>query len=279
MEYTKRIMRALVTGAATLGAVPGVTLTGGVVAGGALTLASATPAMACSDESYVGSICAFAFDFCPRGYLPADGRTLAMRDYQALFSLIGYRYGGNGADTFKIPDLRGRALIGMGAGPNLDPVALGQSLGAQKTTLAIQNMPIHTHTATFTGTGGGTQPVSIPADPGTLGVSATLIAKPVAGLPEVKPGVFLGQGGSGGMGASIYVPETVTSPGAPLGGLAVHLTGTPGHGAINFNVPIGITGGTVAIAPIGGGQPFPTQSPAIGMNYCIAALGLYPIRP
>ncbi|WP_146208131.1 phage tail protein, partial [Azospirillum sp. TSH64] len=68
-----------------------------------------TPAAACNDESYIGTICTFAFDWCPRNYIPADGRTLAIREYQALFALVGFRYGGDNANTFGIPDLRGRA--------------------------------------------------------------------------------------------------------------------------------------------------------------------------
>ncbi|CCC97615.1 phage tail collar domain-containing protein (fragment), partial [Azospirillum baldaniorum] len=116
-----------------------------------------TPAAACNDEAYIGTVCTFAFDWCPRNYIPADGRTLAVREYQALFSLVGYRYGGNNADIFGIPDLRGRAAIGSGTGPGLANIAIGAKVGQQELLLSAAQVPLqpHTHTATFTGTGGG----------------------------------------------------------------------------------------------------------------------------
>ncbi|OPH17381.1 hypothetical protein FE88_32495, partial [Azospirillum brasilense] len=84
-----------------------------------------TPAAACNVEPYIGTICTYAFDWCPQGYVVADGRTLAVRENQALFALIGYRYGGNNADLFAVPDLRGRAAIGSGTGPGLANIAIG----------------------------------------------------------------------------------------------------------------------------------------------------------
>jgi microcystin-dependent protein len=67
----------------------------------------ASPALAGSD-AYIGEVQAFAFNrYCPEDWLPADGRTLSIQDNQALYSLIGEAYGGDGRRTFALPDLRG----------------------------------------------------------------------------------------------------------------------------------------------------------------------------
>lgn len=88
----------------------------GASAAVAAAIGLATPAAACNAEPYIGSICTFSFDWCPRGYTPADGRTLAVREYQALFALIGYRYGGNNADLLGSPTCVGAALSARARG-------------------------------------------------------------------------------------------------------------------------------------------------------------------
>ncbi|WP_247873281.1 phage tail protein, partial [Azospirillum sp. TSH64] len=94
------------------------------------------PAVACNVEPYIGTICTYSFDWCPQGYVTADGRTLAVRENQALFALIGYRYGGNNADLFAVPDLRGRAAIGSGTGPGLATINIGAKVGQQELLLS-----------------------------------------------------------------------------------------------------------------------------------------------
>jgi microcystin-dependent protein len=94
-------------------------LASGVMTTGAA--AQAPPAM-----TYVGEVRAFAFNFCPSGWLPADGRNMAIAQNQTLFSLLGTSFGGNGFSVFNLPDLRGRAPIG--AGPS---VTVGQIGGGQ----------------------------------------------------------------------------------------------------------------------------------------------------
>lgn len=259
-----------------------------VASGGVLSMTTASPALACSPEAYTGSICIMAGNYCPREYLPADGRTINVNENVALFSILGGTYGGNGQTTFALPDLRGRSPIGSGTGPGLNTaVNLGAKVGAQQTTLNPTQVPLlpHTHTATFTPTpaSGGTQAVEVPAQAGTLAVSAKLIAKQTQGAQSAVNGAFLGQGSAtGATQAPIYVPASTVAGTAELGGLDVQLTGTPGSPKINFNVPVGITGGTVAISPNTvptTTQPVSTQSPALGLTMCIAAIGLYPPRP
>lgn len=110
---------------------------------------AASPAQACSgSEPYLATVCVTAATFCPRGYLPADGRVLSIRDSTALFALIGTTYGGNGITTFHLPDLRGRAPISQGQAPGLSPVVLGQAAGVETVSLNVDQLPAHTHNAT-----------------------------------------------------------------------------------------------------------------------------------
>ena len=235
-----------------------------------------TPAAACNDESYIGTICTFAFDWCPRNYITADGRTLAVREYQALFSLVGYRYGGNNADLFAIPDLRGRAAIGSGTGPGLATIAIGAKVGQQELLLSAAQVPLqpHTHAATFTGTGGGSGGTTTVPFTGTVSVPVTNGGNPVSA--PTSGTVYLGDASidDGGAGITLKGPYNTSGPG----------TGAKVAGTASGSVTVpntGITGGTVAVAPASAGatQKVSTQSPAIGQTVCIVANGLYPNRP
>jgi microcystin-dependent protein len=62
--------------------------------------------MSGSGDEYIGSIATFAGEYAPRGYVPCDGRLLAIKDHKALFSIISTMYGGDGVNTFAVPDLR-----------------------------------------------------------------------------------------------------------------------------------------------------------------------------
>lgn len=249
--------------------------------GGAVVLGTTAPAMACNMESYIGTVCAFSFDWCPRNWLPADGRLIAINGNQALYSLIGTQYGGSAqSGQFALPDLRGRAILHYGTGPGLLPQPFATLSGTQITTLNVANLPPHNHAATFIGTGGGQQTVNVPADAGTLGVTATLSAKDTGGVADIAAGSFLGKGAStGGGAATIYVPAATPGTEVALGGLDVQLTGTSGHGAISFTYQSGITGGVVTTGDTGNGAAFSNQSPSLAMNYCIMINGLYPDRP
>jgi microcystin-dependent protein len=101
--------------------------------------AAATPTM--------GDVIVVGFTFCPRGYLKADGQLLAISTHQALFSLLGTTYGGDGRTTFALPDLRGRVPVSAGQAPGLPDYQLGARFGAETTTMLITNMPNHTHAA------------------------------------------------------------------------------------------------------------------------------------
>lgn len=95
---------------------------------------------------FLGGITMFAGNFPPRGWEFCHGQLLPIAQNQALFSILGTTYGGDGRTTFALPDLRGRVAIGEGQGPGLSDRRLGAKLGTQTETLSILHLPSHTHT-------------------------------------------------------------------------------------------------------------------------------------
>lgn len=98
-------------------------------------------------EPFVGEIRMFAGNFAPRGWAFCDGQLLAVSQNDALFSLLGTIYGGDGRTTFGLPDLRGRIPIHAGTGPGLSPRSLGARGGAETVTLNVNqaSIPAHRH--------------------------------------------------------------------------------------------------------------------------------------
>jgi len=98
-------------------------------------------------EPFVGEIIMFGGNFAIRGYAKCDGQLLAISQNQALFSLLGTTYGGDGRTTFGLPDLRGRFAMHPGSGPGLTGRRLGQRGGVENVTLTTEQIPTHTHAA------------------------------------------------------------------------------------------------------------------------------------
>ncbi len=94
-------------------------------------------------DPYLGEVRLFAGLTPPKGWLPCDGRILPVQTNQALASLLGFRFGGNGVDTFGLPDLRGRVPIGYDAQQSNVPV--GEAGGSETATLSVAQMPVHNH--------------------------------------------------------------------------------------------------------------------------------------
>ncbi|MEM6455610.1 MAG: tail fiber protein [Acidobacteriota bacterium] len=97
-------------------------------------------------EPFVGEVRMFAGNFAPRGWAFCDGQLLAVSQNDALFSLLGTIYGGDGRTTFGLPDLRGRIPIHPGSGPGLSPRRLGAKSGSENETLTVNQLPSHSHT-------------------------------------------------------------------------------------------------------------------------------------
>jgi len=209
-------------------------------------------------DPYMGEIRMVGFGFAPQGWALCNGQTMSISQNSALFALLGTTYGGNGVSTFQLPDLQGRVPVHVGSGLGLPPVSWGEKAGSPSVTLTTQQLPIHTHTATFAPSGGGGNPtvtVNIPAGSQEAQVSAPatpFLAANVSGARGVQtPGMYASSAGTN----------------APnLGGVTATLTG----------VPTG--GGTVTNALTGQGQPFSIEPPYLAVYFIIALQGIYPSR-
>ncbi|MGY2894898.1 phage tail protein [Deinococcus sp. UYEF24] len=98
---------------------------------------------------YIGEIRLFAGNFAPANWAFCDGNLLSISDYDTLFNLIGTTYGGDGQNTFALPDLRGRVPLHQGQSGG-SPYVLGQSAGTESVTLSAQQLPVHSHPLTAT---------------------------------------------------------------------------------------------------------------------------------
>lgn len=98
------------------------------------------------NDPFIGEVQWFAGNFAPRGWALCDGQLLSIASNQALFSILGTIYGGDGRTTFALPEVRGRTLIHAGNGPGLSSRSLGGKSGTENETLYINEMPVHTHT-------------------------------------------------------------------------------------------------------------------------------------
>jgi microcystin-dependent protein len=94
---------------------------------------------------YIGEVRMFGGNFAPAGWAFCDGQLIAISENEALFNLIGTTYGGDGQNTFALPDLRGRIPIHMGQGPGLSNRILSESAGAVEVTLTQSQIPSHNH--------------------------------------------------------------------------------------------------------------------------------------
>jgi len=104
-------------------------------------------------DSFVGEVRIFSFNWVPKDWLLCDGSVLPINQYQALFSLLGVTYGGNGSSTFALPDLRGRTWFG---GSYAGTYKFGTALGAETVKLDSTTTPTHNHVVTAVGTAAST---------------------------------------------------------------------------------------------------------------------------
>jgi len=128
----------------------------------ALGLTPLLPAtQASAQEPFIGQVTYFGGNFAPRGWAFCDGQLLAISQNDALFSILGTIYGGDGRTTFGLPDMRGRALVHAGTGPGLSPRRLGSKGGSERVTLTTNQLASHSHTGIMKATsvlGDGTSP-------------------------------------------------------------------------------------------------------------------------
>ena len=101
-------------------------------------------------EPFIGQITLFPYPFAPLGWADCAGQILPIRQYTALFSLLGTYYGGNGTTNFALPNLQGRVGIGQGTGPGLSSYDLGESGGEETVALPPGASAVHSHSLNAT---------------------------------------------------------------------------------------------------------------------------------
>ena len=190
-------------------------------------------------DQFLSTILIWPPNFAPRGWALCAGQVMSISQNTALFSLIGTMYGGDGVQTFQLPDLRGRVPLGAGQGTGLSPYIVGQSGGTENVTLTNSTLAAHTHTAT-------------PA-----GLSATVPAVTTGGTTnQPTPSVAL-----------------ATPTDAARNPLNIYSNATPTQ-----NLAPGTVTGSISVGSAGGGQPHANIQPYLAINYIIALQGIFPSR-
>ena len=129
-------------------------------------------------QPFIGEIRMFAGNFPPNGWMFCDGQLMPISQNDALFILIGTTYGGDGQETFALPNLQSRVPMHFGNGPDGVNYQMGESGGVESVTLTTQQIPVHTHTligssggATQTGPGGNIYATSAQVEYATAGLT------------------------------------------------------------------------------------------------------------
>lgn len=221
-------------------------------------------------DAFMGMIMPVGFNYAPRGWMFCNGQTVPIQQNSAMFALLGTMYGGDGQNTFGLPDLRGRVPVGsQGVGPGLSAITQGEKAGTNTTTvigtgqasisLTAANLPPHTHPASFNPTG-LTATTQLQASTGTTGTSTA-----------PANGSVLSASPSGPSSASIY-SSTPTGP-VNLGGVTTTVGGT---GTVTVNDNTG--GGHPLAAPVTTTATISNMQPYLGLNYIICMEGIFPSR-
>ncbi|MEN5313226.1 phage tail protein [Pseudomonas koreensis] len=193
-------------------------------------------------DVYMGTVLTFAFNYAPSGWAQCNGQLMNLSQYQALFALLGTTYGGNGVQTFGLPNLQSRMPICQGNGPGLTPRVMGEISGAEQVTATLNNLPNHTHTLA-----------------GLTANTTVQLANPASnpvGTPTATNS-YMGASGSGPGLANIYSDAQGASA-IPLKGASTTISGT--------------------ISPTGNGLPMAIMNPYLVLNFSIALNGIFPSR-
>ncbi len=191
-------------------------------------------------DFFLGQIQALGCNYAPLDLALCQGQTMMIQQNNALYSLLGAQFGGDGRNTFGLPDLRSKLLIGAGQGPGLTYYAQGEAVGEESLTLTLSTMPNHNHVVAG---GGG----------GTLAVSDQLGTTDVPTATVNTLGVL-----NDGQSNNYYA------------------YGSPG-GATSFAaLNTGLTPAVSQLGITGSGTPFSIIQPVQAFTYAICLSGYYP---
>lgn len=248
-----------------------------------LPMLATDAALACTSDNLIGTICYTTYAWgCPQDTLLAAGQQLPISQYQALYSLLGIQFGGDGKTYFNLPDLRGRVIVGAGAGSGLTNLPISTKGGAETATLNANNLPAHTHPATTTGmSAAGNASLPVTGSVKSNDVAGTLSAQALnkseaagaVGVPSATQNTVSKIGGGTAAYRAYDAANAIASPVAGNGS-NVAVTGTAA-GAVSLPVA-----GSVAVGPnTTAGTPVAVRDPYLSLNACIVVNGLYPMRP
>ncbi|WP_299432683.1 tail fiber protein [uncultured Aquimarina sp.] len=194
-------------------------------------------------EGTIAEIRIFAGNFAPRNWAFCEGQLLPINSNQALFSLVGTIYGGDGRTTFALPDLRGRVPIGPGTGPGLSTRKQGARSGTEYNILNINQLPAHTHAAGFNANAAAAVSIPVLADAADVAdpSNATLATSEDGNGAEVKT----------------YSNQPADASLKP------------------FAAPLG---GTINVGLTGGNQSVNNMQPWLSTYYIICLQGVFPSR-
>ncbi len=207
-------------------------------------------------DGTVAEIRGFAGHFAPRNWFYCEGQSLPINQFGALYSLLGTNFGGDGVNTFKLPDLRGRAFIHHGTGPGLTNKPFASQGGLEFVTLEINEMPKHDHAAA---TQGGSGSLSGHA-------TAKMFVNNETGDQSAPANNFLGfESNEGGFYADAKDANSM------LNIEAIHVD--------TSGLNVDVNGIEVAVGYSGSSEPHYNMQPYLAMNFIICHTGYYPQRP
>lgn len=203
------------------------------------------------ESIYIGQIMLWSGNWVPYGFLKCDGTTYNMSQYAALASILGYQWGGSG-NNFKVPNLQGKTLAGIGTIPlTTKQLTLSQNYaGAPTAALTVNQMPGHNHGVTIPNANQAVQANAMVSNFNATASDPTGLL-PAAGFSPSTDGIDI----------NLYTPQT----GAPTLGL---------NNAVKLN--ISTTLDAITLAGTGNNAPHNNMQPYLSMYYIIAWSGNYP---
>lgn len=204
-------------------------------------------------EPFIGQIQQNGFNFAPEKWASCEGAVITISSNQALFSLLGTAYGGDGRTDFGLPDFRGKVPVSQGIRPGtVKDLKMGNTFGKESQILKDSNLPSHYHLATFAETSG---PIDFEFYASTeVGESHLPFSAAFLGAMDEK-----GAGGDD----FLYKSNPTSGSTVSLGGVSLH------HG---------VTKGGVTIADNGSNEQFSILQTGIVISFSIALQGLFPSR-
>ena len=190
-------------------------------------------------EGTIANITNFAGNFAPRNWDFCQGQLLAISKYDALFSLLGTNFGGDGRTSFALPNLAGRTSMGTGHGPGLKDRRIGAQTGSETVALTLANMPSHNH------------PVRVDH----------------AGHISIPVNVSTGEADTASPGSGV-----LTNPGKDS------YASSASMGAQYSGQPLAVNGLEAVATNTGEGREFNNMQPSLALPAIICMFGIYPSR-